>query len=364
MIPNIHLVYPSSSSNSTPYVIGRKISEYLTEVGYRVINYDWNSCIKPKPLLGDILIGHAHPNPYTSFRLGMKNKFFSKKILLQPFSGDPCSYAYLESCLPYITFFAMITGKYWFNNLPDRYRDFSDGLMQLDLAVDPAIYRSIKTTFSKPGKRKFLYIGNNDPCKNLKLLELACAKFRNPIEKFTGIGTGYLKGARMCGTLELTSTKGLEEIAAHDFLVMTSRYDANPTVVLEAMSLGLIPLLLPTCGYVEKDGPLILSAIDNPVMLHRLLASLDRVDTSYLFGLQTRNYHIIRDAFTWPIFLGKLHSIVLNSPNESFSSAYGITSRFSFHRQIMATNFYLRRSNLLSYLRANFLKSTSQLSAS
>ena len=114
---SIHLVYPVNfSKKSAPWSIGNNLYQQLKKID-EVKIYQWTSYEKINPKKGDILIGHAHPNPYTVFRRSLNNTNWKKKILIQPFNSDPYQMSYLFSCIDQCDIFFAITGKYWFDNI-------------------------------------------------------------------------------------------------------------------------------------------------------------------------------------------------------------------------------------------------------
>ena len=80
----IHLVYPVDFKKiSAPWSMGNNLYKHLSK-WHKVKVYQWTSYEKILPKKGDILIGHAHPNPMTCFRRSLDNVNWAKKIILQP----------------------------------------------------------------------------------------------------------------------------------------------------------------------------------------------------------------------------------------------------------------------------------------
>ena len=75
-----HIIYPFNlKKDINPWSIGNNIF-YALKYKYKVKTYVWTSIAKISPQNGDVLIGHAHPNPLTIFRRSVKSKNWFKKM--------------------------------------------------------------------------------------------------------------------------------------------------------------------------------------------------------------------------------------------------------------------------------------------
>ena len=113
MKKTLHLIYPFDLKKKiNPWSIGNNIYHALKN-DFKIINYNWMSFGKIYPNKGDILIGHAHPNPFTIFRRSIENSNWHKKILIQPYNEDPLQMSHLYDLIPKCDDFIAICGEYW-----------------------------------------------------------------------------------------------------------------------------------------------------------------------------------------------------------------------------------------------------------
>jgi len=243
----IHLVYPHQNKISAPDVIGYKLSQALLSLG-PVITYEWDSIGKILPNPNDILIGHPHPFPYTIFRRSLQHSNWSKVIILQPFNLDVKQVGYIDSIIDKCDRFLAITGKYWFDCIDQSSLSrWSPKMIQIDLAVDRNNFPRIKRRFNIPGQRKFIYIGNDNPVKNVSFLSKIAQALPEYCFAWAGAGNDHV-GLQRFGQIDFSSKSGQELISQYDFMITVGTADANPTTVLEAMSWGLVQVCNPTSG--------------------------------------------------------------------------------------------------------------------
>lgn len=346
----VHLVYPHGTRISTPDSIGRNLANYLSKK-YVVKFYDWMSWEKIIPSVGDILIGHANPNPYTVFRRSMKDVRWLKVILLQPFSTYRPHVAYLEHIFPYIDGFAAITGGYWVNEQKKGiYKSLEKYFYPIDLAVDLSDFPKVKNNFNERGKRRFLYIGNSDPCKNLSLFKSIAEKVGS--ENFGTVGA-QVEGISYHGVMDFSDVNARGVISQYDFLLVTSFADANPTVVLEAMAWGLLPICTETCGYTSEDGVYIIRAEEYGQIIKDIIKFVD-VNESFLLEWQRKNYELLKAKFSWVRFCEDVMAVI-NMPKQPTLKGR-VSSSFRVI-EVMSDRFFLRPSNIIRYLKFNIARS-------
>jgi hypothetical protein len=340
----LHLIYPCSKKISTPDAIGFQLQKYLSKK-YKVIIYDWSSLNKIKDInYGDILIGHANANPISIFRRSMKDSRWGQVILLQPFNTFPEHVAYLEHVIHNVDKFIAITGRYWVKNIEiTTFNRWRHKFLPLDLAVDREQFPSIKSQYGKPGRRTFLYIGNGDPCKNLSYLREIAVKY-DPI-RFATIGAS-IPGIKAYGFLNFSKGQAKEIIKKYDFLIITSYADANPTVVLESMSWGLLPICTPTCGYGEEDGVQLLSLTNIDHAL-KLITELDNMADDQLKKLRDMNNELLDQKFNWDFFCKKVEEYI----NQPVVKVKIKRNYLNFYYEIKSQRFFLRPSNLKKFLK-------------
>jgi glycosyltransferase involved in cell wall biosynthesis len=344
---SLHLIYPHGSTISTPDAIGRNLAQRF-EHNYIVHLHDWDERGRIKPNEGDLLIGHAHPNPLTKFRMSMKDPGWGQKILLQPFTTYPEHVAYLEHVVGHVDKFAAICGKYWRADLKaGRYSSWAEGFYQVELAVDRAHFPRIKRSYGNPGERRFLYIGNADKCKNMEYLyELASIVGKC---KFGTIGAYPLQDILHHGRLDFSDPHQREVLKRYDFLIMTSWADANPTVVLEAMSWGLLPICTPQCGYTEEDGVIILAQGDRQKACD-ILNNFDRCSTDEIESRVNKFDDLLDTEFSWDRFATRIQEIMDSSRTYSRPPKPRLGEVIN---EVKSNKFFLRPANIRSYLARN-----------
>ena len=118
------------------------------------------------------------------------------------------------------------------------------------------LLKKINNKFS----RKFIYIGNdysyNNFAKNVNYLKSIINKVGS--ENFASAGNKQIADEKY-GWLDFTKKKSQKKIKNYDFLIQVSENDANPSIILEAISWGLIPIITKGCGYNELSKKLYIS---------------------------------------------------------------------------------------------------------
>jgi glycosyltransferase involved in cell wall biosynthesis len=298
----VHLVYPTGEAVSTPFAIGRELSRRLA-LRYDVQVHDHRATypIVPKP--GDVLVGHPTWDYDSVFNASLRQPGWSRRICIHPFApGDARQVAHLDRLLPWCDLFLAITGPYWIKALPQtRCRHFAPKLVHLDLAVNREHFPPVKSSFNPPGKRKFLYIGNHPWYKNLPYLDAIAA--RCPDSEFAWIGSRKEKyrHLRQLGFHDFSDPLARELAAEYDFLITVGRADANPTTILEAMALGLVPVCTPQSGYQGVTGIINVPLDDLPAAC-AVIASLQGCDETTLRQWQAGNWRLLDRHFNWDRF--------------------------------------------------------------
>lgn len=295
----VHLVYPCAPVIKTPEAIGYNVKEALVAVGYKVVVHRWDALGKIKPEQGDILLGHAHPNPLTVFRRSLAEEGWTKRILMLPFSHDPQQLGFLWDIVPRCDVFLAITGKYWIDTIEQSiFSGWASRMVHLDLAVNQQHFPHIKLRFNEPGARKFLYIGHARFFKNTQYLQEVAERFG--ADRFATIGC-VLDGIRSYGKLDFSKPSAQEILKGYDFLLMTSVSDPNPTTVLEAMSWGLVPVVTPQCGYYNEAG-VVNIPLGNTDAVLRILKDLDACSETDLQARVKHNQARLDDHYNWNRF--------------------------------------------------------------
>ncbi len=348
---SIHLVYPVDfKKKSAPWTIGNNLYNELKKIDDVKI-YQWTSFEKILPQKGDVLIGHAHPNPFTTFRRSLLNSNWKEKILIQPFNSDPLQMSYLNECIDHCDIFFAIMGRYWFDNLNKSiFKSWKKKMIRLDMAIDINNYKKIKYKFNKKNNRKFIYIGNeirfNNFTKNTQyLMDIANNSTKN---LFATAGNKKLDKIKHYGWLNFQKSNARKILKEYDFLIMTSRHDANPTVILEAMSWGLIPVVTKECGYYKEKG-IFNFPLDNLKIALKLIKKLQNINSSKLRKIQLSNFLYVKEAYTWDNFTDKIVNYIKKNKKKKFYNLKLSSDKIkSYYKH--SPNYHLGLSNIFSFI--------------
>ena len=297
----IHFVYPHEDRINCPHAIGRKVGEYLRQK-YNVRYYAVDGFERIQPKEGDVLLGHPHPAPFTPVRQSMRDPRWGRIILMCPFTTDPMQVGILNPLMPYSHLFLAITGDYWIRNLDDSlFSHWKPKMRHLDLAVDRNDFPFIKRRFNDPGRRKFLYIGNQIWFKNIDYLSKIAAAMSGVDFGWIGFGRHPIQYVARLGPRDFRLEEARECVAHYDFLITVGSADANPTTILEAMAWGLIPVCTPTSGYENHPGIINIPLHDTTSAV-RILKELQTVPETRLRQIQEQNMLALDRRYTWERF--------------------------------------------------------------
>lgn len=348
----VHLVYVKNKKIiQNPYSIGNNLY-YELKKKFKVKFYRWDIAYKIKPNKNDILIGHSHPNPFTVFRLSMKNNLWKKVILLQPYTTNIYQVGFLLRVLPYCDKFIAICGNYWFNQVRNsHFKKWLPIMTQQDMAINSKDYPFLKKRFNKKKERRFLYIGNNTIEKNLDYLKYLAHKSNK--KNFSTIGA-KIDGIKSYGYLNLRNKKSRQIISSYDFMILTSKYDANPTVILEAISFGLIPIVTHECGFSNMRGIINLKLNNNYYNLN-LINKLQKLNEKKLKEVQKDGRKILNKS-TWENFCNKIIYQVMSTKTKKITcpiiekKGYNIFKKSNYYHLNIENLFNFIKSNLKYYL--------------
>ncbi|TCP29377.1 hypothetical protein [Sphingomonas sp. BK235] len=292
----IHLVYPHRDRISAPDVIGRTLLNQLgRDQAIRAHDFDRTYRIDPEP--GDILIGHAHPIAHTVFRRSVRRPGWARRILLEPFNADWQQVGFIDAVIDQCDLFLAITGRYWFEDHDGPTARWKPKMVHVDLAVDRAQYPLLRTEVAPAGQRRFLYIGNDHPGKNLGYLDAIAGAWQEGTIDWAGRGAP-LRHVTSLGFVDFSTAAGRDIVSTYDFLITVGRADANPSTVLEAMSWGLVPICTPTSGYV--DEPAIVNVPLNDVAgACAVLGQLQRAPSEEIIALRTAARTRLDTHYRW-----------------------------------------------------------------
>lgn len=304
MSRTVHLVYPSGPAISCPDAIGRNLAARLRE-RYEVISYAWDAPGIARPGPDDVLVGHAHPVPWTTFRRSSRLRGWKRIIALAPFVADPAYVAFHEAVIRRCDLFLAITGEYWFRRAArSTLAHWCPKLVHVDLAVDRRDFPRVKDRFAPPGRRRFVYIGNTAPPKNVGYL--AAIASRVPGTEFAWIGIGDpIPGVRALGFQDFRREEARRLVADFDFLLTVGRADANPTTILEAMSWGLVPVCTRESGYDGLPG-IVNAPLDDVGGAAALIERLQDLPEHDLVRMRQTNDEALEKHFNWDRFAGQV----------------------------------------------------------
>ncbi len=301
----VHLVYVKGFSRATPTAITNELAERLRRhVRVKTYDYDDGGIIHPQP--GDILIGHHHPDPTTLMARSVKAAGWRTKILMAPLAHSEKFLGWhtigLAPIIERVDHFLAICGRYWFDTLPNSLvSHWGYKIRQLDLAVNRDHFPLLRRRWNTPGQRRFLYVGHTDACKGVDYLSaLADA---NPHLHIAWIGTGTMPSLRVhpLGYHPLTDEATRKTLRHYDFLLHCGRSDANPTTILEAASLGLVPICTPQSGYYREDW-VVNVPLDSVGPASAILERLNFAGESELDEWQRRGQAALRGHYNWDRF--------------------------------------------------------------
>jgi len=310
-IRTVHLVYPCSDSVAAPYAIGRHLSSRL-RTRYEVINYDWTERgrIRPKP--GEALVGHPSPERGTIFRRSCSDARWGRVLLLQPYCHGDDQDAYVEPIIRHCDLFLAITGNYWFRDIPNgRFGHWLPKMRHVDLAVDRGEFPALKTAFSPPGMRRFVYIGRDGRWKNMDYLAAIAHQLPAGQVGWIGGSSGHPELSPV-GWVDFGTDDGKRALSRFDFLITVGDADGNPTTILEVMAWGLIPVCTPQSGYVGYKGiPNVpLNSVEGACGIIR---ALQEVPENTLLAMQRENWKLLDEHFNWDRFAAQVVEAVESS---------------------------------------------------
>ena len=351
----VHLIYPVDVNKKTsPWYEGNVMRNYLKNF-YTVECYNWLSFGKINPKSGDILIGHAHPNPYTIFRRSMKDKEWSKVILFQPYNEDIYQLGYLYDVLPFCDHYLTLCGNYWFDRIDKSiFSHWKSKMFHLDLSIDTNLFPYIKKNFNKKNNRKFLYIGNdyafNNFAKNFSYLKEIINNFGT--KYFATAGNRKIEDVKHYGWINILKAETLSNIENYDFLILASHHDANPAVILEAMLLGLIPIITKQSGY-DKEKDFFYIPLNDLKGTLKVLNFVQNIDSNKLEAMSLNNLSRVKDYYSDKRFTTTVQK-VLNSKilNSKIELTHADTKKFKQATK-SSPNYYLGPKNVLSIIKAN-----------
>lgn len=298
MPTTVHLVYPSGPAISCPDAIGRNLAQRLG-LRRRVVTHPWDAIEVLRPAPGDVLVGHPHPAPWTIFRLSARMPGWKRIVVLCPYAhGAKGQVAFLHSSVRRAHRYLAITGPYWWRRASSGpFAAWTPRMEPVDLAVDRRDFPRTKGPFAEPGRRRFLYVGNTAPPKNVRYLSAIARAMPEATISWAGSGT-RIAGVHALGALDFSRAEARAVVASHDILLTVGNSDANPTTILEAMAWGLVPVCTPQSGYEDVPG-IVNVPLDDVAGAVEVLRGLQSAPAESLERLRAINDRELEHRYTW-----------------------------------------------------------------
>lgn len=328
----VHFIYKSGPEVSTPYAIGRELFRRLSRDFDTVLHDPASSADIPvKP--GDILIGHPSFDSNDLFHRSLAKGGWKRSLVIHPFCPDDLdSYAHLGFVVPKCDAFIAITGKVWIDRLPQTpFREWAGKVIHLDLAIDRSHFPALRTTeVAAPGRRRFLFVGNHPHYKNVDFLN-SLAKAMPDVE-FHRIGPykRRFKGLNQHGPKNFSDPQALAFAAGFDFMITPSERDANPTTILEAMALGLVPVAPEGSGYYSTDGVLPISGMDLASAI-KTIRELQSMSDEEIRQRRKDNWERLDADYTWDRFYSVVRDALVSESKQDFSLSATTRARLAAH---------------------------------
>jgi len=311
----VHFVYPRDAErHSSPWCIGNEIGDRLQQ-HHRVQFYNWRDKLSIHAEEGDVLLGHPHWGSNSVFRRSLDNPRFARRLILQPYVGDPRQVAYLDGLIDRCDLFLAITGGHWFRQVPQSpMARWLPKMQHVDLAVNRAHFPLLKQRFNPPGRRRFVYIGHTARNKNTPYLS-ALARACNDMDiGWIGRGRKRIPHLNALGFMNFSTEPARAILAEFDFMITVGNNDANPTTILESLSWGLIPVCPPQSGYEGTPGIVNLPLDDVPAAAE-VLRRLQQADDTELQALRAAGETQLREHFHWDRAYAQIQAAIMGSDN-------------------------------------------------
>jgi hypothetical protein len=340
--PTLHLVYPSNEEKkSSPWSIGNNLSQALQE-NFTVVVHDWSADYAIDPGPNDVLIGHPHPGRKSVFRKSFGGSW-ARRYVICPFTTNPQQMYFVEPYVRQADAFFAICGPFWAEKVEtSSYSHLRSRFIHLDMAINSDDWAPLEKVFNSPGNRKFAFIGSSLALKGTPFLEqLAARRSKNEIG-WIGASSWVKSNAECVGFLDLNSESGRESLSHFDFVISPGRSDANPTVLLEAMSLGLIPICTKESGY---DDPAHFYSLRYGKVSEAkiLLDDLQSLATKELVQRQNQNFTFVK-TYSWDRFNSTVCDKILRDlESQKATQAIAVDFKSKVNQVVRSVNSPYRR---------------------
>jgi len=328
----VHFIYKSGPQVSTPHAIGRELFKRL-ERDFPAVMHDPSSSAEIDPAPGDILLGHPSFDSNDLFHRSLKKQGWAKTIVIHPFCpADPDSYAHLGFIVPKCDAFLAITGRVWIDRLPQTiFREWAGKIIHLDLAIERIHFPALRATeVALPGERRFLFVGNHPHYKNVPFLNRLAASLPDIEFHRAGPLKRRFRSLKQHGPMDFANETALRFAAGFDFMLTPSEKDANPTTILEAMALGLLPVAPEGSGYYAQDGVLQISGHDLTAAAETI-RRLQTMSAGEIMQRRQENWQRLDDYYNWDRFYGVVKQALLDATKTDLTLSASTRARLASH---------------------------------
>lgn len=288
-----------------PLCITYQTARHLSK-RYRVKLYDLRERLEIVPERGDILLGHGWPDPQSLLWRAMDDPRFSRRYLMAPYNHDPRQVAWSAPLVERCDRFFAICGPFWIDTFErSPLSAFREKVFRLNMGIDTNDYPLVKSSFNPPGKRKFFYIGRGGHEKGGDLLERIARYVPGFQGGYISVG-GEIDGwTRICDPTDLTPELMRRIAAEYDVFINMSRFDAQVTTVLEAMSWGFPVACTRESGY-SREETLFYLGLDDEEGNAAVIGRIQEMESSRLAELAQLNRQLVAERYSWERFLAAL----------------------------------------------------------
>lgn len=310
-------------TNSWPKQSPYTITKYLYQgLAHRVPTLLYHSTEKVRCSfeLDDIFIGHPF-FPYSDREVGVTEQSISQQprpavfALLSPLhcnieiNTNHLNKDYLDAVgrlVPRADILFGIMGQYWWDKwISSPYAHWKPKMVRLDMAINAQDYPRVKIAFNLPGKRGYLYIGNNDPVKGIDLLSKLFSTLGEYPRGWVGSGAEILGIPRISTHTALTPRFMRDLAERYDFFITTGLADANPTTILECMSWGFPVICTQQSGYYATSYRKNVYFDDIPGSLETL-RDLQFAEEADLMQMADEARYVVETQYNWDKFVGTI----------------------------------------------------------
>ena len=281
--------------------------------------YDANAAGRVAMKEGDLLLGHPMPDARTKDRSSNHwghpdcRQIFNRTLAerprdpaihpIFPYNGDAKQTGWLRPVLSQAQQCIGICGDPWARHATtDPVVQSAGRFVHVPMAIDRRQYPPLKKAFAPPGKRKFLYIGRVSDEKNTAMLS---ALARNDHFVCDYVGGGQIENCHQIAKRLHFDVQTVRDLCErYDVFISPSRFDAQATTVLEAMSWGLAVAATPTSGY-EHESIFRLDA-DDQAFNQQQIEIIQSTSNEELEANQQQNFELLETKYSWTHFQDRL----------------------------------------------------------